>query len=312
MTAEKYLPPGSDSPGRAARLAAKFIVQVSSPAALQPVSRVLRRVFRAPQVQPRRPQKRSDWHVYAQDRRKYFVKKYQARICRLSVLQPLVMDLKSMDWNGPAEARKAGVKVDWSRARCRRRDAHEVRLRRVPRRALGYLMIHQQDPVGLVAFDTKPAPSCRPKASGCNWVRSSRCSRTSPTEGTNIRRASVPARVDDHGKSLAGFQRPPAHNRRLALEVDASSAALPPALQRHEVIVFHILDVLEAKFPLTGLVGLRGRGVAGAQGDRRAGHSRRLRRVRRAVPRLHQDRMHWPRTSITSAWTRPSVFDSAL
>ena len=40
--------------------------------------------------------------------------------------------------------------------------------------ALGYLMIHQQDPVGLVTFDTHIAPACRRAASGRSWARSCR------------------------------------------------------------------------------------------------------------------------------------------
>src|SRR6202008_2184921 len=52
-----------------------------------------------------------DWGVYAKTG-KYFVKKLQAET---NMTGYLVMDLsKSMDWNGPAEARKAKVKLDGS------------------------------------------------------------------------------------------------------------------------------------------------------------------------------------------------------
>ena len=72
-----------------------------------------------------------DWSVYAKTG-KYFVKKFQAET---NMTGYLVMDLsKSMDWNGPAEARKAKVKLDWSALGGGRRDAHQVRLRRLPRR----------------------------------------------------------------------------------------------------------------------------------------------------------------------------------
>ncbi len=46
--------------------------------------------------------------------------------------------------------------------------------------ALGYLMIHQQDPVGLVAFDQQIRQSLKPKSKRTSWATSCRSWRGSP------------------------------------------------------------------------------------------------------------------------------------
>jgi uncharacterized protein (DUF58 family) len=77
----------------------------------------------------------------------------------------LVMDLsKSMDWNGTDEARKAGVKVDWSALGAADESLTKFDYAICLAAALGYLMIYQQDPVGLVAFDTKLRTVVPPKS----------------------------------------------------------------------------------------------------------------------------------------------------
>ena len=80
----------------------------------------------------------------------------------------------------------------------------------------------------------------------------------------------------------------------------------------HEVIVFHILDVLEAKFPLAGLVDFQDVEIGRAQGDRRAGHRDDYLRVRGPVPGVLQAPSAPARTSTTSRWTRRVGFDKAL
>src|SRR5262249_30702171 len=93
-----------------------------------------------------------DWGVYAKTG-KYFVKKFKAET---NMMGYLVMDLsKSMDWNGPAEARKAGVKLDWSALGAADETLTKFDYAICLAAALGYLMIYQQDPVVLLAFDTK-------------------------------------------------------------------------------------------------------------------------------------------------------------
>src|SRR5438552_6541792 len=74
-----------------------------------------------------------DWNVYAKTER-YYVKKFQAET---NVTGYLVMDLSaSMAYTFRQELTKFEYAICLAAA-------------------LGYLMIHQQDPVGLVTFDTK-------------------------------------------------------------------------------------------------------------------------------------------------------------
>ena len=142
--------------------------------------------------------------------------------------------------------------------------------------ALGYLMIHQQDPVGLVAFDTKlthghpaqeQADAARHDPVGAGEPEADRRRRTSPDSLFQL--ASM-----IQGKSLVML-----FSDLLPTTDDwkAEADAMIRSLYRlrysgHEVILFHILDELEVEVPVRGAGGLRGRGVGRAQGDRRAGH----------------------------------------
>src|SRR5438445_6139575 len=93
-----------------------------------------------------------DWNVYAKTG-KYFVKKYQAET---NMTGYLVMDLsKSMDWNGRAAAREAKVRLNTPAPGGQDATLTKFDYGVCLAAALGYLMIHQQDPVGLVAFDSK-------------------------------------------------------------------------------------------------------------------------------------------------------------
>src|SRR6478735_7319217 len=83
-----------------------------------------------------------DWHVYAKTER-YYVKKFQAET---NVTGYLAMDLSaSMAYT----YRQQLTKFDYAICLAA---------------ALGYLMIHQQDPVGLVTFDTAIRNSLPPKS----------------------------------------------------------------------------------------------------------------------------------------------------
>src|SRR5262249_11667115 len=96
-----------------------------------------------------------DWNIYAKTER-YYVKKFEAET---NVTGYLVMDTSAtMDWNGRRVSEERGVRV--SSAAARRAVAPEDSLTKFDyaiclAAALGYLMIHQQDPVGLVTFDTR-------------------------------------------------------------------------------------------------------------------------------------------------------------
>ena len=196
-----------------------------------------------------------DWNVYAKTG-KYFVKKFRAET---NMTGYLVMDLsKSMDWNGPAEARKAKVKFDSSTLGA----AADETLTKFDyaiclAAALGYLMIYQQDPVGLVAFDTKLTTVIPPKSKRTQLgTILSVLANLKPTGQTNIPDSLFQLASMIKGKSLVML-----FSDLLPTTDDwkAEADAMIRSLYRlrysgHEVIVFHILDVLEAKFPLAGLV----------------------------------------------------------
>src|SRR6059058_4847527 len=89
-----------------------------------------------------------DWTVYAKTE-KYYVKKFQAET---NLTGYLVMDLSgSMDYPTPEELRGR-----------RQGDLTKFEYAISLAAALGYLMIHQQDPVGLVTFDTQVRTSVPP------------------------------------------------------------------------------------------------------------------------------------------------------
>jgi uncharacterized protein (DUF58 family) len=97
-----------------------------------------------------------DWNVYAKTDR-YYVKKFQAET---NVTGYLVMDLSaSMDWCGVREMEKANV-GGGQRLKSAAFSEGAERLTKFEyciclAAALGYLMIHQQDPVGLVTCAEK-------------------------------------------------------------------------------------------------------------------------------------------------------------
>src|SRR5438309_1051187 len=89
-----------------------------------------------------------DWTVYAKTG-KYYIKKFQAET---NLTGYLLMDLSgSMDYPSAED-----------RAVRRRGDLTKFEYAISLAAALGYLMIHQQDPVGLVTFDTKIRTSIPP------------------------------------------------------------------------------------------------------------------------------------------------------
>jgi uncharacterized protein (DUF58 family) len=118
--------------------------------------------------------------------------------------------------------------------------------------ALAYLMVHQQDPVGLVAFDTKIRQSLAPKSK-----------RTQLTNILSLLARLTPSDVTDVAKSLhqlAGMIR---HRGLVMLFSDLLDDPDPilKALYRlryagHDVIVFHVLDEAEDAFPFDGMVEL--------------------------------------------------------
>ena len=118
-----------------------------------------------------------DWNVYAKTD-KYYVKKFQAET---NITGYLVMDLSaSMGYTYRQELTKFEYAICLAAA-------------------LGYLMIHQQDPVGLVTFDTQdPDQPAAARASGRSSAPSCRVlANLKPAGADRRRRLPAPARGDD-------------------------------------------------------------------------------------------------------------------
>jgi uncharacterized protein (DUF58 family) len=188
-----------------------------------------------------------DWGVYAKTG-KYFVKKFQAET---NMTGYLVMDLsKSMDWNGRAEAKRAKIRVDTPAPGGADETLTKFEYGICLAAALGYLMIHQQDPVGLVAFDTKLTTVIPPKSKRSQLgTILSVLSNLKPTGETNIADSLFQLASMIRGKSLV----------MLFSDLITDPEPVMRSLYRlryagHEVILFHILDELEVNFPISGLV----------------------------------------------------------
>ncbi len=168
-----------------------------------------------------------DWNVYAKTG-KYYVKKFRAET---NMTGYLVMDLsKSMGYTYRQELTKFEYGICLAAA-------------------LGYLMVHQQDPVGLVTFDTKVRTVVPPK---------SKRSQIGTLLGVlaNLK----PTGETDIGGSL--FQLASLIRGKCLVMVFSDLLTDPgPVVQSlyrlrhagHEVILFHILDEAEVHFPFTGL-----------------------------------------------------------
>ena len=172
-----------------------------------------------------------DWLVYAKTDR-YYVKKYQAET---NITGYLVMDLSS---SMAYTYRQELTKFDYSICLAA---------------ALSYLMIHQQDPVGLFTFDEKirhslPAKSKRTQLGNILAL----LSKLQPAGPTEIAR---------NLKSIAAMTR----HRSLFMLFSDLLADPDPILDSlhalrhrgHDVIVFHVLDEAEVHFPFDGMVDLR-------------------------------------------------------
>ncbi len=169
-----------------------------------------------------------DWTVFAKTE-KYYVKKFQAET---NLTGYLLMDLSaSMAYTHRQELTKFDYAICLAAA-------------------LGYLMIHQQDPVGLVTFDTAIRTSLPPRSKRTQL-------------GAML---SVLANLKPSGKTdVAGCLHQFAAMIRSKSLVMLFSDLLTdpgPVLQslhhlRHrgnEVILFHILDEAEVSFPFEGLI----------------------------------------------------------
>src|SRR5688572_6042267 len=169
-----------------------------------------------------------DWLVYAKTD-KYYVKKFEAET---NITGYLVMDLsRSMSYTYRQELNKFEYAICLAAA-------------------LSYLMVHQQDPVGLVTFDEKIRQSLPPKSKRTQLGQIlSLLANLKPAGKTNIAHSLI---------QLAAMLR---HRSLIMLFSDLLSDPAPiiQSLRRlrhggHDVILFHILDEAEVKFPFDGMV----------------------------------------------------------
>jgi uncharacterized protein (DUF58 family) len=172
-----------------------------------------------------------DWLVYAKTDR-YYIKQYQAET-NLNGL--LVMDLsESMAYT----FRQTLTKFDYSICLAA---------------ALAYLMIHQQDPVGLILFDEQIRESIPPRSRrtqlGNILAVLAKCQPSGPTDiAGNLRRI---ASMVKHRSLLMVFS---------DLLTDADDVIKSLQMLRfagHDIILFHVLDEAEVTFPFEGMVDLK-------------------------------------------------------
>lgn len=169
-----------------------------------------------------------DWLVYAKTD-KYYIKKFEAET---NITGYLVMDLsRSMAYTYRQELTKFEYSICLAAALC-------------------YLMVHQQDPVGLITFDEKIRNSLPPRSK-----------RTQIGTVLSLLSKLQPAGHTEIAKSLIQIAAMLKHRSLVMLFSDllADPDPIIKALHRlrhggHDVILFHVLDEAEVKFPFDGVV----------------------------------------------------------
>ncbi len=169
-----------------------------------------------------------DWNVLGRTD-KYYLKKFQAET---NVTGYLAMDLSaSMAYTYRQELTKFEYGICLAAA-------------------LGYLMIHQQDPVGLVTFDTQIRTALPPRSKRTQLGQIlGLLANLKPAGKTDI-----PACLHQLAVML--------RQRSLVMLFSDLLAEPEPILQSlhnlrhrgHEIIVFHILDEAEVHFPFEGVI----------------------------------------------------------
>ena len=117
--------------------------------------------------------------------------------------------------------------------------------------ALGYLMIHQQDPVGLVAFDQQIRQSLPPQEQAVAAGQHPLAAGEAQAGRRDRRRQCL--------HQVAGMIRQSLVMLFSDLLADPSRSCRPctgSGIAGHDVILFHILDEAEALFPFEGMVEL--------------------------------------------------------
>lgn len=172
-----------------------------------------------------------DWLVYAKTDR-YYIKKYQAET---NLTGYLMMDLsESMAYTHRQELTKFEYSICLAAA-------------------LAYMMVHQQDPVGLITFDDK--------------MRASLPARSKRTQLANILSLlakAQPTGPTDIARNLHQFAAMVKHKSLVMLFSDLLTDPKPVIdavrmlrFAGHDVIIFHVLDEAEVHFPFTGMCDLK-------------------------------------------------------
>ena len=169
-----------------------------------------------------------DWLVYAKTD-KYYVKKFEAET---NITGYLVMDLsRSMAYTYRQELTKFDYAICLAAALC-------------------YLMIHQQDPVGLITFDDKIRQSLPPRSKRAQLGNVlSMLANLRPSGQTDIAKSIVQIAAMLRHRSLV----------MLFTDLFADPEPIISALRRlrhggHDVILFHVLDEAEVHFPFDGTI----------------------------------------------------------
>ena len=169
-----------------------------------------------------------DWLVYAKTD-KYYIKKFEAET---NITGYLVMDLsQSMAYTYRQDLSKFDYAICLAASLC-------------------YLMITQQDPVGLITFDEKVRSSLPPRSKRTHLGNVlSLLSKLKPTGPTDVARS---------------LQQIAAMLKHRSLIMIFSDLLVDPepviqSLRRlrhggHDIILFHLLDEAEVKFPFNGMI----------------------------------------------------------
>lgn len=172
-----------------------------------------------------------DWLVYAKTDR-YYVKKYQAET---NITGYLLMDLSE------------------SMAYTYRQDLTKFEYSICLAAALAYMMVHQQDPIGLVTFDEN-IRACLPARSKRSQLANilALLAKARPTGPTDV------------AKNLRQFAPMVRHKSLIMLFSDLLTDPEPVIesirmlrYAGHDIIIFHVLDEAEVYFPFSGMCELR-------------------------------------------------------
>ncbi|MEM1063739.1 MAG: DUF58 domain-containing protein [Planctomycetota bacterium] len=171
-----------------------------------------------------------DWIAYAKTDR-YYIKKFQAET---NLTGHLLLDLSaSMGFTH----RQAMTKFEYAVCLAA---------------ALSLLMVRQQDPVGLITFDTAVRSSMPPRGGRGHWAELiGRLAEAEPTGATDVAGSLRNAAAAIRGRGLVAI-----FSDLLADPDETLEGVRRLRHSGHDVIVFHVLDEAEVEFPLKGMTEL--------------------------------------------------------